>query len=336
MRNGVGGCGKRKSDSMHSSHKIYGAVSINLPAPYVGVITALSVVALLLILYGLNMDFTAMYVVKGYLNTEVGATKVFPMQSGVISRSFVTVGQEVDRGQNLFLINTTTNKTAFFSEEHLLKQRLTTIQHAIHRKTNYLHALQPLLTKHYVSESTYQAVRDQVIALETTQHELQMGLIHNHRGHDYMLRAPIHGVIANVSAYQGQQVGPNQALLTLLPHNTELVAQLYIPVAKSGFLQSGAAVTLRYDAYPYQHFGVASAQIETIAQSIMNDREEDKPLHVGQPYYKVLAHLDHQFMLIHGQKHALKQGMTCTAVLAGAHKKIWQWLFDPLYYGGGN
>jgi membrane fusion protein len=34
---------------------------------------------------------------------------------------------------------------------------------------------------------------------------------------------------------------------------------------------------------------------------------------------------------LYGKKENLSHGMTLTAVITGEKKKIWQWVFDPIY-----
>ncbi len=309
--------------------KIYGSVSMNIPAPYAIVIFGFSVLLGALLIYIFSTNFTAMYVVKGYLNAKLGIARVYPLHAGVIKRCFVTSGQTVQKGDALFLIDTM-DEISSTDEQILLQNRLMNIERRLHAKTHYLHMLKPLLAKHYLSLAGYQILRDQVTTLEARQYALKRTLLRYQRLRAYIVRSPITGLIANLEFQVGQKVDVTQALLTVLPHDATLVAQLYVPAAKAGFLQEGAKIALHYDAYPYQHFGVAQARIMTVSRSIMSDREEEKPLIIGEPYYKVIANLEQQFIVSSGQQHVLQQGMTCTAVLTGMHKKLWRWIFDPI------
>lgn len=317
---------------MHSSKKIYGSVSMNIQAPYPMVIAGFTILVMAFLVYGFSMDFTAMYIVKGYLNAKLGIARVYADRSGIITRSFVAVGQQVPKGAALFIVDTTTDKKSYVAEQALLQNRLRHLERTLQAKTRYLHSLQPLLAKHYMSVTAYQTFRDQLSSLETSRHELKIAILHHRNLRAYVVRAPISGMISSLEAHVGQKVNLTQSLLTMLPDHAELVVQLYIPVAKSGFLQPGANIAVRYDAYPYQHFGLAKARIQSISQSILSDREEEKPVQIGEPYYKVVAYLDQQFILANGQKHLLQQGMTCSAVLAGARKKLWRWILDPIHH----
>ena len=70
----------------------------------------------------------------------------------------------------------------------------------------------------------------------------------------------------------------------------------------------------------------------SVTHSILSDQDEDKPLTIGEPYYRAIAQLDQQNVSLNGRSHRLQQGMTFTAVLSGASKTIWHWIFDPIVH----
>ncbi|WP_026069578.1 hypothetical protein [Legionella tunisiensis] len=59
-------------------------------------------------------------------------------------------------------------------------------------------------------------------------------------------------------------------------------------------------IIIRYDAYPYERFGTYKATIKEISQSIITDDEEEKPILIGEPYYKITAELDKQSVKVYG------------------------------------
>jgi len=314
------------------TQKIYGAVSINVPAPYTMLIIGLGILFGLLLIYSFVVEFTEHYLVQGYLNVKSGMTKVYPLHPGIISHCFVKEGQTVIKNDALYRISTIQDQHIVHHtpEYRLLQNQLTLIDHTLKRKTQYLHTLRPLLKQHYLSQASYQETRDQLSTLKNKQHELKMKIMQYQDSRTYVIRAPMTGIISTLNFDVGQTVQSDQPLLTIIPQNAELVAQLYIPVSKSGFITPQAPIVLRYDAYPYRYFGVATAQIISMTQSILRDRDEDKPIDIGEPYYKVIARLDKQSMMLYGRSHRLYQGMTCSALIAGVHKKIWRWIFDPM------
>ena len=70
------------------------------------------------------------------------------------------------------------------------------------------------------------------------------------------IQANLSGVIGTINAEVGQFVDLSKPLLTVLPENTPLIAQLYVPSRAIGFVKEGDQVLLRYQAYPYQKFSM--------------------------------------------------------------------------------
>ncbi|PJD92516.1 MAG: hypothetical protein CK424_05275 [Legionella sp.] len=328
---------KRQPNTPISTQRFYGSVSMNIPVPYTVMLICIGLLFGLFVIYSIVADFTQWYVVKGYLNAKSGMVRVYPLRQGVIKRCLVKEGQHVKKGEVLYTVDTTQHDhVSHPTTYHLLQKRLQYFEQHLKTKQMYLQTIKPLLQKHYVSFLTYQSQQDQINALESNRHEAQMALLRYQQSRIYVVRAPITGVISSLEFGKGQTIDHTKSLLTILPSHTELIAQLYVPVSKSGFLNPSESIVLRYDAYPYQHFGVAKAHIVSITHSVLSDHEEDKPIHIGEPYYKVMAQLDKQFIFLYGHSHALKQGMTCSALIPGAHKKLWRWMFDPFYrYSGG-
>ena len=130
---------------------------------------------------------------------------------------------------------------------------------------------------------------------------------------------------------QGQYTKSAKPLAQIIPVDTEFVAELFIPAKNAGFLNKNNQIFIRYDAYPYEHFGSYQAVIADVSQSIMTDDEEDKPLQIREPYYKVTAKLASQYVRVYGVNKKLQHGMTLSAVIAGSKRKVWQWILDPLY-----
>ena len=163
-----------------------------------------------------------------------------------------------------------------------------------------------------------------------------MDIINYKHDKSYVIRAPIDGIISSVSFHEGQYTNLTKPLMKILPSHADLMAELFIPVKQSGFLHRRNQVIIRYDAYPYARFGASKAHIIDISRSILTDEEEDKPIRIGQPYYKVTALLDKQFVTVYGKDKKIQHGMTISAVIVGSKRKMWQWILDPLYsfYGG--
>jgi membrane fusion protein len=328
----------RREVSDNKRHKNYGSVFINIPTNYAVLSVGFSLLTLGIILLFIFAEVSEKFIVKGYLNSNKGVVRVYPNKLGIIIKQYVKQGDTVKKGDPLFLIDTSYDGLANTKHPGILDQltkRRDSLAHEIHIKLAYIQELKKLLKKKYIPLTTYTEKHEELVSLKNNMHMLDSEIIRYKQELSYIMRAPSDGTVSSLMYTLGQYVNPAKSMLKILPDNAELVVELFIPIQESGFIIKDNKVIIRYDAYPYQRFGSYQAVIQTISQSILTDQEEDKPLSIGQPYYKVVAHLDKQFVTLYGADKKLQQDMTVTAVIVGAKRKIWQWVLDPIfsYYG---
>jgi len=149
-----------------------------------------------------------------------------------------------------------------------------------------------------------------------------------------IINAPISGVVNNLQAREGQQitVAGNIPLLTLFPDNSMLSAQLLIPVRSVGFIEKGQLLAIRYDAFPYQKFGIYEARIEQISKTLLLPNElMDVPVSTKEPVYRVNALLKKSSVNAYGKDFLLKPGMTLAADINLGDRTLIEWIFEPLY-----
>ena len=315
-------------------NKNYGTVSINVPVKYTVLTSSICSLMVLIILFFIFADYSEKFIVKGFINSTRGIVRVYPNKNGVIVKSWIHQGTQVKKGDTLFLVDTSYDglskhgKHAVFDQ---LTKRYELIEKDINYKKKHLTTLKNLLEKKYIALDLYNQKREELNALIVTKNTIEMDLIKYKQERSYLIRAPIDGVVASVIYQQGQNVNLSKPVLKIIPNNADLIAELFIPVNKSGFLNKKNQVIIRYDAYPSERFGTANGVITDISQSILTDDEDEKPLRIGQPYYKATIKLDTPFVIIYGKQKRIQHGMTLSAVIVGSKKKIWKWVLDPLY-----
>ena len=132
--------------------------------------------------------------------------------------------------------------------------------------------------------------------------------------------APADLVVGVIHAGSGQEVAAGQALVELLPARGKLEAQLRIPAAAIGFIESGQPVRLRYDAFPDRKFGRASGKIESVSL---------KPAADG--FYRARVVLERDYVQAFGERIALRPGMSLTGEIVIERRSMLEWLFEPLH-----
>ncbi|WP_198148909.1 HlyD family secretion protein [Luteibacter yeojuensis] len=148
-----------------------------------------------------------------------------------------------------------------------------------------------------------------------------------------IVRSQINGTVANLLVHPGQSVTAGRELLTLVPTNAQLQAELLVPSHALGFLAEGDHVVLHYGAYAYQKFGPGQGTVQRIGKSAM--RQEDTPMLTSQqgpdPMYRVIVSLDRQTVSAYGHDKGLTSGMALDADIMVERRSMLEWVFEPLY-----
>jgi len=155
--------------------------------------------------------------------------------------------------------------------------------------------------------------------------ELQKQQVRTNAEQHTTVLAPASGRVATVLRHEGMSVAAGEPVLVVLPEGALLQAELWLPSSASGFVSPGQRVNLRYDAFPYQKFGVQRARIAEIAASAV-------PAQPGAPpHFRALATLERQDILAFGTAHALRPGMTLSADIVVDERSLLDWLLEPLF-----
>ncbi len=146
----------------------------------------------------------------------------------------------------------------------------------------------------------------------------------------YVIRAPAAGRVSTLQASAGQYADPTRLQLELVPSESILEAQLFVPTRAIGFVKPGQPVRILYDAFPYQRFGVYSARIVTVSKTILTASDANGPIALKEPAYRVTAALDRQDVDARDQKMPLQADMLLRADIMLERRTLIEWLFNPL------
>jgi len=312
----------------HRLNRSMGTIRINAPLNY-RVVSIFSALILLILILFLSFAETAENIfVRGYLDTEKGIVTVHSLSHGIVLESKAKEGEHVKKGSTLFVISN--NEPKHSTEQFTnLTQRRKNLQREHELKNDHFEAITLLYKKHFISASVLKNTEAELLELENKIKMLDLELINYKQ--KQIIKSPIDGIITNVFYKPGQSVEQSKTLLHIIPHNSQLIARIYIPSQHIGSVKKDENVTIKYDAYPAQRFGTYKASIKEINLTILTDDKEDKPIQIGQPYYKIKANLETPYIKVYGKNSDLSHGLTFTAVITGNKKKIWQWVLDPLY-----
>ncbi|WP_288740489.1 efflux RND transporter periplasmic adaptor subunit [uncultured Rheinheimera sp.] len=147
---------------------------------------------------------------------------------------------------------------------------------------------------------------------------------------EVLLTAPVSGRVTNLVVAQGQQLQGSQVLMQLLPEAGVLYAQLLVPTRAFGFIQPGQTTWLRFDAFPYQRFGLYQGEVSQLSKAVLMAQDPDSPVRIQEPVYQVQVRLNQQFIEAYGEQLPLQAGMLLNADIVLEQRSVLSWLLEPL------
>jgi membrane fusion protein len=146
----------------------------------------------------------------------------------------------------------------------------------------------------------------------------------------YVIRAPTAGRVSTLQATAGQNADPQRLQLEIIPEDSILQAELFLPARAVGFVEPGQAVRILYDAFPYQHFGTYRGQVVKVSQTILTSSDAAGPIALKEPAYRVTAALERSDIDAYGKRVALQPDMLLKADIILERRSLMSWLTNPL------
>jgi len=145
------------------------------------------------------------------------------------------------------------------------------------------------------------------------------------------IKAPMDAVVSKVSFNTlGGVVQPAQELIRLIPKDAPMEFKAIVENKDIGFIKTGMPVAIKIDTYDYQKYGLFEGNVSKISPNAI----EDKKLGL---VYEVYIKPKNKYLMVDGQKRYLIPGMSATAELKVAQRRIIEFFVYPLikYYKEG-
>jgi membrane fusion protein len=179
--------------------------------------------------------------------------------------------------------------------------------------------MQPLLLKKTLAQ------------LEKQQAELFIRLSLLQAQSSVQIKSSIKGHVTTMQVHEGEHVVQGQLLMTLLPLETTLEAELYLPSRAAGFISSGQEVRLRYSAFSYQRYGIFNGTVIEVSKVALAPNELKVPLILPEAVYRVRVKLDQQSVFGFGTDNSLQPGMSLEADIILDSMSLFDWMLMPIY-----
>jgi membrane fusion protein len=153
-----------------------------------------------------------------------------------------------------------------------------------------------------------------------------------------VITAPHDGIVTGIQTEPGGNANPGVPLMTIIPAESVLQADLFGTSRAVGFVRARQRVLLRYHAFPYQKFGLYEGVIRSVSRSAISPSELPQQLSglaslygANEPVYRVTVELARQTATAYGEAMPLQAGMQVEADVMLESRRLIEWVFDPLY-----
>jgi len=152
------------------------------------------------------------------------------------------------------------------------------------------------------------------------------------------LKAPQDGVVKDLATHTpGTVVSPGTILMTLVPQNDPLKAEVWVTNVDAGFVREGQPVKLKAVAYPFQKYGMVEGVVEYVspdAAELPDTRErgrKDVQEHVMPPSgFRALVALKQPYLARDGRQFKLSAGMLVSAEIHLGSRTVLEYLLSPV------
>ncbi len=137
------------------------------------------------------------------------------------------------------------------------------------------------------------------------------------------LYAPVDGIVSSLNIPNiGEVVQPGQTIAEMAPKDAPMILSASLPNQEAGFIKIGMPAQIKFDAYPYQDYGIVSGKVT----SVSSDAKEQQ---LGT-VYQLEVTLDRSHITANDQTIQFKAGQTASADIIIRRRRIADILLDPI------
>ena len=152
------------------------------------------------------------------------------------------------------------------------------------------------------------------------------------------LKAPQDGIVKDLATHTpGTVVSPGTILLTLVPRNDPVKAEVWVTNEDAGWVEVNQAVKIKIAAFPFNKYGMVNGHVETIspdAAELPDTRERDRKdtrEHVMPPSgFRALVALDSPYLERDGKRFRVSAGMLVSAEVNLGSRTVMEYLLSPV------
>jgi len=145
-----------------------------------------------------------------------------------------------------------------------------------------------------------------------------------------LIVAPVDGVITDVTTTQpGDKVQANTPIGGIAPRDARPILKVEIAEHDRAFLKEGLGVKMKFNAFPYQRYGVINGTLDHISPATKTSPQTKLPVYEG----RIALEKDHY--MVGETRYPLRYGMTAAAEIVVRERRLIDMALDPFRQIGG-
>lgn len=154
------------------------------------------------------------------------------------------------------------------------------------------------------------------------------------------LKAPDDGVVKDLATHTpGTVVTPGTILMTLVPKEEPLQAEVWVSNEDIGFVRPNQPVKVKLSAFSFQKYGMLDGTVEQVSADASENQGQSgtidattsaPPKELSRLRYKTLVALSTQQLTADNKAHKLTPGMQVSAEIKLGTRSVLEYLFSPV------
>lgn len=147
------------------------------------------------------------------------------------------------------------------------------------------------------------------------------------------LKAPHAGVVKDLATHTtGTVLAPGTVVLTLVPQNEPLLAEVWIGSGDAGFVHAGQSARIKLATYPFQKYGTVPGVVKQVSadaqdKAAPNEGAAKPPSELS---YRALISLDADHLELDGRRFRFVPGMLLSAEVHIGRRSVLEYLISPV------
>lgn len=162
----------------------------------------------------------------------------------------------------------------------------------------------------------------------------------SHRHGLLELKAPQDGIVKDLATHTpGTVVQPGSVLMTLVPRDEPILAEVWVGNLDAGFVRKGQHAKLKFATYPFQEYGMAAGLVSHLSpdategggQEVRSERfGGDAEGRTSPSGYRALVEMTSPYIESAGRRHMLSSGLQVTAEIHLGTRTVLEYLLSPV------